>query len=71
MASKSAQFIAPLASSEMLYTPKEAFATLSVGNTKGWELIAEGHLKVVRLGRRCTRVKGSSIDHLVKNGVPN
>ena len=54
---------------DALHTIKETCATLSVGATKCWELISTGQLEAVRLGGRCTRVKKSSIDRLIQNGV--
>lgn len=54
---------------DALHTIRETCATLSVGATKCWELIGTGQLEVVRLGGRCTRVKKSSIDRLIQNGV--
>lgn len=52
-------------SRDSLVPPKVAFKQLGVGNTKGWELIGNGRLSVVRLGKRCTRIKQSSIDSLI------
>lgn len=54
---------------DVLHTIRETCATLSVGATKCWELIGMGQLEAVRLGGRCTRVKKSSIDRLIQNGV--
>lgn len=50
---------------DSLVPPKAAFQQLGVGHTKGWELIGAGRLSVVRLGKRCTRIKQSSIDRLI------
>ena len=55
--------------SDALHTIRETCATLSVGATKCWELIGTGQLEAVRLGGRCTRVRKSSIDRLIQNGV--
>lgn len=54
---------------DSLVPPKIAFRQLGVGHSKGWELIGSGRLKVVRLGKRCTRVKQSSIDRLISGEV--
>ena len=50
---------------DRLYTVPETGAALGIGPTKTWELIRTGRLTVVRLGRRTTRVKGSSIAALM------
>ena len=54
---------------DRLYNVSDTCATLGVGPTKVWELIKNGHLDVVRLGRRTTRVKGSSIAALIAGGA--
>lgn len=61
--------VTPTVSGDALHTIRETCATLSVGATKCWELISTGQLEVVRLGGRCTRVRKSSIDRLIQNGV--
>lgn len=61
--------VTPAVSGDALHTIRETCATLSVGATKCWELIGSGQLEAVRLGGRCTRVKKSSIDRLIQNGV--
>jgi predicted DNA-binding transcriptional regulator AlpA len=60
---------APIADSDRLHSIPETCATLGIGPTKCWELINQGRLAVVRLGSRCTRIKKSSIDRLIQNGV--
>ena len=42
---------------------------LRIGHTKAWDLIRQRELEAVRLGNRCTRIRKSSIDRLIKNGV--
>jgi hypothetical protein len=54
---------------DALHTIRDTCVMLSVGATKCWELIGTGQLEAVRLGGRCTRVKKSSIDRLIQNGV--
>lgn len=54
---------------DSLVPPRAAFQQLGVGHTKGWELIGNGQLSVVRLGKRCTRIKQSSIDRLIAGEV--
>ena len=46
-------------------TPKEAFAAIGVGNTKGWELISSGQLEVFKIGR-ATRVTTASVRRFVE-----
>lgn len=70
MVKKLDQSVARVVDGDTLHSPKSAFAALDIGATKGWSLIASGHLEVVRLGRRCTKVKGSSIKRLIQHGVP-
>ena len=53
---------------ERLHTVTETCDTLRIKPTKCWQLIKAGSLEAVRLGRRSTRVKGSSIDRLIRNG---
>ena len=50
---------------ETLLTRQQVCSILSIHATKYWELISHGRLDVVRLGKRCTRVKRSSIDRLI------
>lgn len=54
---------------DQLISPKDGCSALDIGPTKLWELIADGHLEVVRLSRRCTRIKKSSIDRLIQSGL--
>jgi|GEM_PF-3009681 len=59
----------PIPGADQLHTITETCATLNIGPTKCWELIGKGALEAVRLGNRCTRVKKSSIDRLIANGL--
>jgi excisionase family DNA binding protein len=61
--------VAPIADADRLHSIREACATLGIGPTKCWELISQGQLSAVRLGGRCTRIRKSSIDRLMQNGV--
>ena len=69
MATKTKERQAPISGAESLHSVHEACATLNIGATKCWELIGKGALEVVRLGNRCTRIRKSSIDRLIENGV--
>jgi excisionase family DNA binding protein len=64
-----AETVALVTCSDALYSVPEACATLGIGATKCWALISQGHLSVLRLGTRCTRIKKSSIDRLMQTGV--
>jgi len=55
--------------SDTLLTRQQACSALSIKSTKYWELISQGRLDVVRLGKRCTRVKRSSVDRLISGEV--
>lgn len=68
-AHKRIKAIAPIAGTDHLHSVPETCATLRIGTTKCYELINQGLLEVVRLGGRCTRIKKSSIDRLIQNGV--
>ena len=59
----------PILGADSLHSVREACTTLKIGATKCWELIGNGALEVVRLGNRCTRIRKSSIDRLIENGV--
>lgn len=50
-------------------TPKQAFAALGIGVTKGYELINAGRLKTIKIGR-ATRVTVPSIKEVAANGAP-
>jgi excisionase family DNA binding protein len=54
---------------DSLRTVNEACDALRIRPTKCWELIKTGDLEAVRLGRRSTRIKKSSIDRLIARGV--
>lgn len=55
--------------SDQLVSVKDGCAALGIRPTKLWALIRDGHLDAVRLGGRCTRIKKSSIDRLIHNGL--
>jgi hypothetical protein len=44
--------------------PKDAFAAIGVGVTKGYELIGSGELEAIKIGR-ATRITVASINALV------
>jgi len=44
--------------------PKDAFAAIGVGVTKGYELISSGELDVIKIGR-ATRITVASINAMV------
>lgn len=44
--------------------PKDAFAAIGVGVTKGYELIGSGELDVIKIGR-ATRITVASINAMV------
>lgn len=50
---------------ETLCDRKTTCEILQIKSTKYWQLVSLGRLQVVRLGKRCTRVKRSSIDRLI------
>lgn len=54
---------------DKLLTVEESMSALQVGRTKLYELINGGHLKVVKFGKRTTRVHASSIEKLIANGI--
>ena len=47
-------------------TPKDAFAAIGVGTTKGYELINSGQLEAVKLGR-ATRITWASVKALIES----
>ena len=47
-------------------SPKQAFASIGVGTTKGYELIGSGDLEAIKIGR-ATRITVASIKRLVEN----
>lgn len=55
----------PITTSDTLLTKKQVCSVLSIKSTKYWELISQGRLDVIRLGKRCTRVKLSSVERLI------
>ncbi|WP_324748784.1 excisionase [Sphingomonas sp. LY54] len=48
--------------------PKDAFAAIGVGVTKGYELIGAGELEAIKIGR-ATRITVASIKALVARRV--
>lgn len=52
-----------------LLTVPETMAALRVGRTKLYELINSGALEVVRFGKRSTRIRSTSVEHLIANGI--
>lgn len=46
-------------------SPKDAFAAIGVGNTKGYELINSGDLEAVKIGR-ATRITWASVKRLIE-----
>lgn len=54
---------------DILLTRHQVCAALGIKATKYWELISQGRLDVVRLGKRCTRVKRSSVERLMSAEV--
>lgn len=53
----------------MLITIKDVQAALSCKSAKAWGLIRDGHLEVVRFGRRMTRIKSDSVIALMERGI--
>jgi excisionase family DNA binding protein len=66
---KTVEAVALTAGTDALHSIPEACATLGIGPTKCWALISQGELSVVRLGARCTRIRKSSIDRLIQQGL--
>lgn len=54
---------------DSLVTVKEACRIMEIGKTLAWQLIRLEQLEVVRIGRRCTRIKLSSIKRLINGDV--
>lgn len=50
---------------ESLLTIKDTCQITRLGKTKIWSFVANGTLDVVRLGKRSTRIKRSSVDRLI------
>jgi excisionase family DNA binding protein len=55
-------------SEPVLISVKDAAASLSIGQTKTWALIRDGHLKTTRIGTR-TLVRADSLRALVEQGA--
>ena len=52
-----------------LFTVPETMSALRVGRTKLYELINSGQLEVVRFGKRSTRIRVESVEHLIAHGI--
>lgn len=61
--------VSPASTIDVLLTIQDGCTKLRVGKTKMWQLIGDGRLEVVRLGSRSTRIKASSLDRLIANGL--
>ena len=59
----------PTTDADPLLTVDDACVELKIGTTKCWELIASRALDVVRLGKRCTRIKAASVARLKEFGL--
>ena len=55
---------------DRLVTVAEAGEALRTRPTKTWGLIASGDLEAIRLSSRCTRVRWSSVQRLIREGSP-
>ena len=55
---------------DRLCTIAEAGEVLRIRPTKTWGLIASGDLEAIRLSSRCTRVRWSSLQRLIRDGLP-
>ena len=55
---------------DRLVTVAEAGEALRTRPTKTWGLIASGDLEAIRLSSRCTRVRWSSVQRLIREGLP-
>ena len=55
---------------DRLCTIAEAGEVLRTRATKTWGLVSSGHLEVIRLSSRCTRVRWSSVQRLIREGLP-
>lgn len=55
-------------SEPVLISVKDAAASLSIGQTKTWALIRDGHLKTTRIGGR-TLVRTDSLRALAEQGA--
>lgn len=51
-----------------LITVKMFAERCSISVRKAWTMVAAGKIKVVRLGKRCTRIPASEIDRLIQAG---
>ena len=49
-------------------SPREAFAALGIGVTKGYELIGAGELQAIKIGRS-TRITVASVKALVERRI--
>lgn len=55
----------PTPQGDKLETIRDTGKALAIGRTKIWAMIAAGQLEAVRLGKKCTRVRRSSIDRII------
>lgn len=55
--------------SDRLVSIRDTCDTLRCGRTKIYELIRSGDLEVVRLGKRSTRIRASSLERFIAGGA--
>ncbi|MFJ7104996.1 helix-turn-helix domain-containing protein [Streptomyces albogriseolus] len=53
----------------LLYTPEEAAEALAIGRSTLYELMADGAVKYIKLGR-CRRIRRSDLEAYVANLAP-
>ncbi|BCM68490.1 MULTISPECIES: helix-turn-helix domain-containing protein [Streptomyces] len=53
----------------LLYTPEQAAEALSIGRSTLYELMADGVVKYIKLGR-CRRIRRADLEAYVANLVP-
>jgi excisionase family DNA binding protein len=63
-----AEGIMPDSNSELLIPVREGFRRLGIGPTKGYELIAEGHIETVHIGTR-RMIKAESLRAFAERGT--
>lgn len=54
---------------DRLLSVKDALASLNIGRTKFYALVADNKIPLVRFGKRCVRVRQSDLVHLIANGI--
>lgn len=59
-----------MAGEDELLTRAEAAERLRVSVQTVRRLAESGHLEEVQVGLRAVRVRASSVDHLIRNGLP-